>query len=220
MPVNLPKKATALDFAFEIHSHIGEHAHYARINEHLASVKTELHRGDIVEIVTNPDIHPLPEWTDHVLTYKAKGFLKRYFAKQEKSTFHFCPHCQPIPGEEVVGFKETDGTISVHKRNCPIAIGLASQQGDSIVSVDYEETQDALYPVGIQILAIDRFHLLSDMINCITNELHLSISSLSTTATDCIAHCTIHFGVHSFGELQAIISQVSSIDGVEEVKRI
>ena len=126
MPVNLPKKATALDFAFEIHSHIGEHAHYARINEHLASIKTELHRGDIVEIVTNPDIHPLPEWTDHVLTYKAKGFLKRYFAKQEKSTFHFCPHCQPIPGEEVIGFKETDGTISVHKRNCPIAIGLAS----------------------------------------------------------------------------------------------
>lgn len=220
MPVNLPKKATALDFAFEIHSHIGEHAHYARINEHLASVKTELHRGDIVEIVTNPDIHPLPEWTDHVLTYKAKGFLKRYFAKQEKSTFHFCPHCQPIPGEEVIGFKETDGTISVHKRNCSIAIGLASQQGDSIVSVDYEETQDALYPVGIQILAIDRFHLLSDMINCITNELHLSIGSLSTTTADCIVQCTIHFSVHSFGELQAIISQVSAINGVEEVKRI
>lgn len=220
MPVNLPKRATALDFAFEIHSHIGEHAHYARINEHLASVKTELHRGDIVEIVTNPDIHPLPEWTDHVLTYKAKGFLKRYFAKQEKSTFHFCPHCQPIPGEEVIGFKETDGTISVHKRNCPIAIGLASQQGDSIVSVDYEETQDALYPVGIQILAIDRFHLLSDMINCITNELHLSIGSLSTTTADCIVQCTIHFSVHSFGELQTIISQVAAINGVEEVKRI
>ena len=220
MPVNLPKKATALDFAFEIHSHIGEHAHYARINEHLASVKTELHRGDIVEIVTNPDIHPLPEWTDHVLTYKAKGFLKRYFAKQEKSTFHFCPHCQPIPGEEVIGFKETDGTISVHKRNCPIAIGLASQQGDSIVSVDYEETQDALYPVGIQILAIDRYHLLSDMINCITNELHLSIGSLSTTTADCIVQCTIYFSVHSFGELQTIISQVAAINGVEEVKRI
>ena len=220
MPVNLPKRATALDFAFEIHSHIGEHAHYARINGQLASVKTELHRGDIVEIVTNPDIHPQQDWTEHVLTYKAKGFLKRYFAKQEKSTFHFCPHCQPIPGEEVIGFKEADGTISVHKRNCSIAIGLASQHGDSIVSVDYKETPDALYPVGIQILAIDRFHLLSDMINCITNELHLSISSLSTTATDCIAHCTIHFGVHSFGELQAIISQVSAIDGVEEVKRI
>ena len=220
MPVNLPKRATALDFAFEIHSHIGEHAHYARINGQLASVKTELHRGDIVEIVTNLDIHPQPEWTAHVMTYKAKGFLKRYFAKQEKPTFRFCPNCQPIPGEEVIGFKETDGTITVHKRNCPIAIGLASQQGDSIVSVDYKETLDALYPVAIQILAIDRFHLLSDMINCITNELRLSISSLCTTTTDCIVNCAIRFSVHSFGELQTIISQVSAIDGVEEVKKL
>lgn len=220
MPVNLPKRATALDFAFEIHSHIGEHAHYARINGQLASIKTELHRGDIVEIVTNPDIHPLQEWTEHVLTYKAKGFLKRYFAKQEKPTFHFCSHCQPIPGEEVIGFKEADGSISVHKRNCSIAIGLASQQGDSIVSVDYQESQEALYPVAIQILAIDRIHLLSDMINCITNELHLSMTSLSTYTADCIAHCTICFEVHSFGELQTIIAQVSAIEGVEEVKRI
>ena len=57
--INLPKKATALDFAFEIHSHIGEHAHYARINGQLASIKTELQRGDIVEICTNPNIEPL-----------------------------------------------------------------------------------------------------------------------------------------------------------------
>ena len=220
MPVNLPKRATALDFAFEIHSHIGEHAHYARINGQLASIKTELHRGDIVEIITNPGIHPMQDWTKHVLTYKAKGFLKRYFAKQEKPEYHFCPNCHPIPGEEVIGFKEADGTITVHKRNCPIAIGLASQQGDSIVSVDYKENPDALYPVAIQILAIDRFHLLSDMINCITNELRLSISSLSTTTTDCIVNCTIRFGVHSFGELQTIISQVSAIDGVEEVKKL
>lgn len=220
MSVNLPKRATALDFAFEIHSHIGEHAHYARINGQLATVKTELHRGDIVEIVTNPDIHPMQDWTEYVLTYKAKGFLKRYFAKQEKSNFHFCPNCHPIPGEEVIGFKEADGSITVHKRNCPVAIGLASQQGDSIVSVDYKESPAALYPVCIMILAVDRFHLLSDMINCITNDLHLSMDSLSTSTTDCIVHCTINFSVHSFGELQTIISQIADIEGVEEVKRI
>ena len=217
-PINLPKRASALDFAFEIHSDIGEHAHYARINGQLCSIKTELHRGDIVEIVTNPNIHPLQEWTEHVLTYKAKGFLKRYFAKQEKPKFHFCAHCHPIPGEEVIGFKEEDGTITVHKRNCPIAIGLASQQGDSIVSVDYNESLESLYPVCIQILAVDRYHLLSDMINCITNELQLSIDELTTKTVDCIVNCTISFGVHSYGELQTIISHISDIDGIDEVK--
>ena len=222
--VNLPKKttasATALDFAFEIHSKIGEHAHYARINGQLSSIMTELQRGDIVEIVTSPTIEPQEDWANHVLTYKAKNSLKRYFAKKEKPKFHFCSECHPIPGEEVIGFKESDGSITVHKRNCHVAIGLASQQGDSIVPVDYEENTSAIYPVCIQILAVDRFHLLSDMINSITNELHLSINSLNTSTSDCIVRCTIKFGVHSFGELQTILEHVSTIEGVEEVKRI
>lgn len=220
MAINLPQKATALDFAFDIHSRIGEHAHYARINGQLASIKTELHRGDIVEIITNADIHPQPDWMDYVLTYKAKGFLKRYFAHQDKPAFLYCPQCQPIPGEEVIGFKESDGSVTVHKRKCPMAISLASKFGDSIVSIDYKESDKTLYPVCIQILAIDRFHLLSDMINCITNELHLSIDSLNTGTTDSIVRCTINFSVHSFGELQTIINHVSAIDGVEKVKRI
>ena len=218
--INLPKKATALDFAFEIHSHIGEHAHYARINGQLSSIKAELQRGDIVEIVTNPEVTPQKDWSDHVLTYKAKRFLKSYFAKQEKSVYHFCPDCHPIPSEEVIGFKEADGTITIHKRNCPVAIGLASQRGDSIVSVDYEEKASILYPVSIQILAVDRYHLLSDIINCITNELHLSIDALTTKTTDSIVNCNISFGVHSFGELQTIISHISAINGVDEVKRV
>lgn len=218
--INLPKGATALDFAFEIHSDIGEHAHYARINGQLSSVKTKLQRGDIVEIGINPDIKPNISWNDCVLTYKAKCFLRKYFAKQEKPQFHFCPHCHPIPGEEVIGFMESDGTTTVHKRNCPVAIQLASKQGDSIVSVDYQEQPDVLYPVSIQILAIDRHHLLSDMTNCITQELNLSIDALGTVTVDCIVNCTITFGVHSFLELQAIISQISAIKGIEEVKMI
>ena len=219
-PINLPKKATALDFAFEIHSHIGEHAHYAWINGQLSSVKTELQRGDVVEIVTSPDVEPKADWADHVLTYRAKGFLKRYFSKQERPKFHLCPECHPIPGEEVIGFKKADGTVIVHKRNCHVAIGLASQQGDSIVPVDFEGSNSVLYPVSIQILAVDRAHLLSDMINSITNELNLSIDSLNTCTEDCIVRCTIKFGIHSYGELQAIRKHLQAIDGIEEVRRI
>ena len=129
-------------------------------------------------------------------------------------------NCHPIPGEEVIGFKEAEGIITIHKRNCPIAIGLASQQGDSIVSVDYKESTEALYPVAIQILAVDRYHLLSDMINCITNELQLSIDALTTKTVDYLVHCTINFCIHSFGELQTIVAHISAIDGVEEVKKL
>lgn len=218
--INLPKGATALDFAFEIHSEVGMHAKYARINNQPATcVKTKLQRGDIVEIGTDPEIWPTVDWKNYVKTFKANGQLEKYFKKQEKSKLHFCAHCNPIPGEEVIGFMETDGTTSVHKRNCPIAIQLASQQGDSIVSVNYQEQSNVLYPVNIHVLAIDRKHLLSDMVNCITQDLNLSIEALNTVTVDYIVNCTISFGVHSFGELQTIIEHVSEIEGVEEVKR-
>ena len=218
--INLPKRATALDFAFEIHSRIGEHAHYARINGQLASVKTVLHRGDVVEIFTKQSVVPLAEWNEVVVTYKAKRFLKSYFAKQKQSEVHRCPYCNPIPGEEVIGFKEADGSVTIHKRSCSSAIEIASQQGESIVSVDFMEDEKVLYPVSIQIVAVDRFHLLSDMINSITNELRLSIDALTTKTVDCLVNCTISFGVHSFGELQTIISHISAIEGMDEVKRV
>ena len=47
---------------------------------------------------------------------------------------------------------ETDGSITIHKRNCSEAIKIASQQGDSIVSVDFQKDEKVLYPVSIQIV--------------------------------------------------------------------
>lgn len=76
----LPKGATALDFAYEIHSKIGRHAVYARINGKLMSVKTVLHRGDCVEIGTDENSCPDTDWIDHVLTYKAKRHLRSYLS--------------------------------------------------------------------------------------------------------------------------------------------
>jgi GTP pyrophosphokinase len=218
--INLPKKATALDFAFEIHTDIGLHAHFARINGLLCSVKTELHRGDLVEIVTNENVYPQRDWIDRVLSYKAKRALKTYMAKQLKSGgYHYCSICKPIPGEEVIGFKENDGSVTVHKRNCPQAIRQSSKKGDSIVSVNYNAVKEILYPVSIHILAIDRFHLLWDIIDCITNEMHLSMNAINTTASDCIVNSTISFGVHSHQELITIMERIKGFDGVEEVRR-
>ena len=215
----LPKDATALDFAFEIHSRIGKHAHYARINGKLSSVKTVLNRGDCVEIGTNEDTEPQADWLNHVFTYKARRFISTYLARKGKSEFVRCPNCHPLPGDEVIGFKLQDGSIAVHKRNCQTAIRLASQHGDSIVAVNFEDSQD-LYPVRISVRAIDRFHLLSDLVDCITEKLHLSMRGLRTETADNIGVCTIDFAVHSMGELQMAMESIAAIPGVDEVQRI
>lgn len=216
----LPKGATALDFAFEIHSRIGEHAHYARINGKLSSVKTVLHRGDCVEIGTDENTEPQPDWLEHVLTYKARKFISSHLSRRTVSVYLRCPNCHPLPGDEVIGFRNQDGSIQVHKRNCQTAIRLASQDGDSIVAVSFDENPTCLYPVRISVRAIDRYHLLSDLVECITEKLHLSMISLRTETADNIGVCTIDFAVHSMNELQMAMDSIAAIKGVDEVQRI
>ena len=216
----LPKGATALDFAFEIHSRIGEHAHYARINGKLSSVKTVLNRGDCVEIGTNEDTEPQEDWLKHVSTYKARRFISTYLARKKNSEYIRCSNCHPLPGDEVIGFQKEDGSVEVHKRNCQTAIRLASQHGDSIVAVNFDEDGACLYPVRISVTAIDRYHLLSDLVDCITEKLHLSMRGLRTETVDNIGVCTIDFAVHSMNQLQTAMDIIAAIPGVDEVKRI
>lgn len=217
-PITLPKGATALDFAYGLHTAIGTHAKYARINGRLASIKTELKRGDCVEITTDEHIHPKSDWLQSVVSYKAKKYIQAFLNRQSGPKYDLCPHCHPMPGGEIIGFSDAQGKITVHSRNCPEAIRIASEKGHTIVAVnDFNADENILYPVQIKVIAIDRYHLLSDIINCIVENRKLSMASLSTTNQDEIASCTISFSVHSATELNATISEISAIKGVEEV---
>ena len=219
LAVVLPQKSTVLDFAYEVHSALGEKAKYARINGFLSSIKAPLRRGDVVEIFTDNESHPKRDWLDAVVTYKAKKAIRAYLEKIPKPIYNRCPQCHPIPGEELIGFREISGGITLHKRDCPTAIKLASQKGDDIVSVDFTP-DNTLYPVTIVVTAVDRYHLFVDLVDCITNRLHLAIDSFNTDTVDSIVKCKISFGVHSFEELQTIIRHISAIQAVDEVKRI
>lgn len=218
-PVVLPQKATVLDFAYEVHSELGEHAKYARINGFLSSIKAPLRRGDVVEVFTDPASHPMPDWKNVVVSYKAKKAIDNYLETQPVPVYRRCPECNPIPGEDEIGFRESDGRITIHKRDCHVAIRQASQHGDDIVSVNYEPDQ-TLYPVTILVKGIDRSHLLVDIVDTISNKLNLGIDSIQTHTQDSIVEVKMSFGVHSFEELQEIISNISSIPAVDEVQRL
>lgn len=215
--LRLPKRATALDFAFNIHTQVGMHAKYARVNGHLASIKTILHRGDCVEIGTDDNILPQPDWAQAAKSYKALRHIHQYLDRRPMPQFDRCPLCHPIPGEEVIGFKQNNGRVLVHRRDCADAIAVASSDGDSIVAVDYLADEKVLYPASITIHAIDRQHLLSDLIDGISNKFHLSINNLHTVTEDEIVTCTVNFSVHSYDELQTIVAAISSIPDVDEV---
>lgn len=218
-PVVLPKNSTPIDFAFEIHTNLGYHARYARINGQLASIKTKLKRGDVVEIFPAEECHPDLDWEGHIKSFKAKKALDSWKTKNVKETMDRCPICKPLPGEDVIGYRDENDKIHLHKRDCEKAIKLASRFGDNIVAVKYEKS-DRLYPVTIMVRGIDRHGLMIDLLDSISNKLDLSMSKLETYREDSIVTSEITFGVHSFQELQTVMNIISEIEGIDEVKEI
>jgi len=214
----LPCGATAIDFAFELHTEIGLHALYARINGKLSSVKTELKRGDCVEIGTSDKVTAKADWFDSTATYKAKRVLRNLKQNEAAADYILCPLCRPMPGGEIIGFKDAGGKIKIHNRSCPEAIHIVSKYGDRIVDADLKENPDVSYPVTVTIRAIDRYHLLLDLINTITTKLHLTIDSLQTSSKDSIVTLTITFFVHSVSEKKLAIKGLYEVDGVDELR--
>lgn len=74
----LPRGATALDFAYSIHTDIGDQAIATRINNEPVPLRTELKNGDIIEIITSPNSRPTPNWLTYVRTGKARSAIRHY----------------------------------------------------------------------------------------------------------------------------------------------
>ncbi|MFH1491180.1 MAG: bifunctional (p)ppGpp synthetase/guanosine-3',5'-bis(diphosphate) 3'-pyrophosphohydrolase [Pseudomonadota bacterium] len=80
----LPKGATPVDFAFSIHSEVGEKCMGARINDKLVPLKYQLRNGDMVEILTSNNHHPSKDWLDFVKTSRAKTKIRNWVKRQER----------------------------------------------------------------------------------------------------------------------------------------
>lgn len=79
--VDLPEKSSPIDFAYSIHSDIGNHISGAKINGKMSHISTELKNGDVVEITTKKDSHPSNKWLEFVKTTMAKKHIKSYLEK-------------------------------------------------------------------------------------------------------------------------------------------
>ena len=82
--MTMPLGSTALDFAFLLHSELGEHCIGAKVNHTLVPLSYKLKGGDQVEVLTSSSQHPQPEWLEYATTAKAHNCLNQYFRREEK----------------------------------------------------------------------------------------------------------------------------------------
>lgn len=85
--LTLKRGATPIDFAYAIHTEVGEHCKMAIVNETLVPLKTTLNQGDVVEIITHRDSHPSIDWLKYVATNRARKKIMSYIQKKENQEF-------------------------------------------------------------------------------------------------------------------------------------
>jgi GTP diphosphokinase / guanosine-3',5'-bis(diphosphate) 3'-diphosphatase len=85
--ISLPRGATPVDFAFAVHTEIGNRCVGAKINRRIVPLRTELQNGDQVEIITSKVSQPSPTWERFVVTGKARACIRRYIRLQQRDEY-------------------------------------------------------------------------------------------------------------------------------------
>ena len=82
--MGLRNGSTAIDFAYRIHSEVGNHCNGARINDRLCVLSTPLENGDFVEILTHKSSHPSLDWLNYVATPTARNRIRQWYKKSHR----------------------------------------------------------------------------------------------------------------------------------------
>ncbi len=315
----LPVGATALDFAFSVHTAVGSKCIGAKVNHKLVPISHKLRSGDQIEIITSAKQKPNSEWLNFVVTSKARSKIKdtlkeekrkiaedgKYtlqrklegmnvpmsqqnmdeianyyklnssldllyeiaikkidlkelsdfnihgdriyppkpvriveekpeFEKQEspkdseliifgessdKIMYTLANCCKPIPGDDVFGFITTGEGLKIHRINCPNATRLLSNYGHRVVKTKWAKNKEISFLTGLKIIGLDDVGVIHKITNLISGELKVNISAMTIEAKDGIFEGNVKVFVHDKEELDNLVNELLSLQGIERVDR-
>ncbi len=109
--IDLPEGATPVDFAYSVHSEIGNHMLGAKINGRITPFNRQLSSGDIVEIITQKNKKPSTEWLTYAKTSMAKSHIRSFFKKSDRALKKQNPQQEKIKTEVIIAVKNRIGLI-------------------------------------------------------------------------------------------------------------
>ena len=127
--------------------------------------------------------------------------------------------CTPVPGDDIVGFITRNQGVSVHRTDCQNMIDLQHRQPERVIPVQWTSTK-GLFMVKIQVEALDRPHLLSDVTRVLSDHGVNIMSGNIATGADRVAISQFSFEMADPQHLNTLLSAVRKIDGVFDVYRI
>jgi GTP pyrophosphokinase len=128
--------------------------------------------------------------------------------------------CTPVPGDPIIGFVTHGHGVSVHRTDCSNLAHLTEVQRERMVDVHWAPTDGSVFLVAIQVEALDRTRLLSDVTRVLSDQ-HVNILSATvTTSRDRVAFSRFTFEMGDPKHLGHVLRAVRAIDGVYDVYRV
>ena len=128
--------------------------------------------------------------------------------------------CHPIPGDDVLGYIDSDKHIYIHKRQCSVAAKLKTSDGNHILAATWDVHKTLFFPATIKVSGIDNIGILHEMTGVLSNQLNINIYKLTVSTKDGIFDCEIQLGVHDVEDVKTICNKLKNMTGIEEVTRI
>ena len=137
-----------------------------------------------------------------------------------KSSYIIADCCNPIPGDDVLGYYDDNKHIIIHKRNCPHANTLKSSHGDRILAAQWETHKQLYFAVPIQIKGIDGMGVLHEITTIIYQQLNANIQKMQIESKNGIFEGTFWINVHDVDDVRNICENLKKINNIKTIARI
>ncbi len=236
--VSLPKGSSTIDFAYKIHSSIGDHATGAVVNGRMVPLRYELKTGEIVNILTGKNATPNRDWLKFVKTAQAKAKIRQFLREHGQlpaSTGKIPPRsfgeglvlvqnvphahiklsrcCHPVPNQPLVAYLSSNDQYAVHVKGCD---HLSVKSRKSLLTASWNAQYQGR--ITMRVVVEDRLGVFADILSVVSG-LSINIDPASAKAVgDGIVECDIGFIPDGLDQVALAIVQVKNkVRGVRMV---
>ena len=133
--------------------------------------------------------------------------------------YSYAKCCQPVPGDDVIGFVTTEGVVKIHRKNCVNVSNENLQKSERVVSVSWNRKVETDFLAGIKIVGEDRIGIINQ-ITTVISKFDTNIRSISLHARDGMFVGTLMIYVRNADKLSSLMDKVKKVQGVFSVERL
>ena len=234
-PIPLKEGAVPIDFAYRVHTNVGNHCFQAKINGRIMPLNTPLKSGDICEILTAEKAKPSRTWLNVAQTYSARSKIRATLnlhgktrreqeKKKGKNPLHHIENvtekllsiakcCEWYRGDPIVGYKTKNKKLKIHRKDCLMAKTLHPEK---LIDLTYRPAKER-EKVNIQIEIKDRVGIFSEILDTFSTN-NLRIDAINTRTSKQKTY--IVFEVTEEEKVQKLIEELKNIQNILSIEKI